>query len=125
MELDHIHIRCQDLEAAVKWYQEVMGAEIQRRGEVPGMPIVRMLLGGAVLALSPQRAEMQVEPLSGSPRWGVWQVSFKVADIQASYKELSARGAKFKGEPTAQTPTILAAFIDAPDGVEIELVQFL
>jgi len=124
LTLDHIHIRCHDLEAAVDYYVKVLGGEVEKRTSVPGMPIVRVRLGGQTIALSPKRQEMEVESLSGAPRWGVWQLAYRVDDIQAVYQELKARGAKFKGEPVEQVPGLTVAFVEAPDGVEIELLQF-
>ena len=124
IKAEHTHIRCQDVEAAVKWYEQIMNGKILRRGEVPGMPIVRMDVGGQVLALSPKREEMTVEASSGKPQWGVWQLAYEVDDIEKAYQEMKSKGAKFKKEPFQQTPAAKVAFIDAPDGVEIELLEF-
>jgi lactoylglutathione lyase len=121
---DHTHIRCADPEASEKWWTGVMGAELVSRGSVPGMPITRLDLGGIHISLSPQREEMQVEPLSGNPRWGVWQIGFQVDDINAAVDEIKSRGGEVIGGPTEQNPGMFTAFIKAPDGVEVELLHF-
>lgn len=125
IKIEHTHIRCQDLEAAVSWYEKVLGCKVLRRGEVPGMPIVRMDFHGQVFALSPPREGMKPEPLSGNPRYGVWQIAFEVDDIAAAAAEFKARGAEFEVEPFQQTPAQKVAFIKAPDGVQIELLEFM
>jgi catechol 2,3-dioxygenase-like lactoylglutathione lyase family enzyme len=122
-ELDHIHIRCQDLEASIKYYQELFGARETGRGEAKGMPIVRLSLGGAPIALSPRREGMEVEFLSGRPRYGVWQIGFKVADLAAAMAELTAKGAKFTAGPVVLGPHLSVAFVQAPDGVEVEIME--
>ena len=90
LKLDHIHIRCADLAAAEQWYTEVMGGKVVKRGEVPGMPIVRVELGSQIIALSPAKEGMEVEANSGRPRWGVWQISYQVEDIEAAAKKWAA-----------------------------------
>ena len=123
---DHLHIRCQDLEEAENFYTQIMGAEEVARSESKGMPIIRLKLGGTNICLSPKRAEMkEVEPLTDLPRWGAWQIGFKVQDIQEAYEFFKTKGAKFKAEPTSPRPNFWVAFIQAPDGVEIELMQVL
>ena len=124
IKIEHTHIRCQDLEAAVSWYEKVLGCQVLRRGEVPGMAIVRMDFHGQVFALSPPRDGMTPEPLSGNPRYGVWQIAFEVDDMDAAAALFKARGAEFEVEPFQQTPTQKVGFIKAPDGVQIELLEF-
>lgn len=123
MQLNHIHIRCRDMAQAEEFYANVLGGRVTQRVAVPGMPIVRVELGGQIIALSPPREGIEVEPLSGNNRWGAWQIAFQVDDIKAAYDELTARGAKFKGEPFEQIPGLKVAYVNAPDGVEIELLQ--
>ena len=121
---DHLHIRCQDMDKAENFYTRVLGAKEVARSEVNGMPIIRLELGGAIICLSPKRPEMkEVEPLGELPRWGAWQIGLKVPDIHEAYELLKSRGAKFKAEPTSPKPNFWTAFIDAPDGVEVEIMQ--
>lgn len=121
---DHIHIRCQDLEKAEKFYTEIMGGEVTERMMVRKMPIIRVAFGKTIISLSPKRAEMEeMEPLTGLPRWGAWQLGFEVDDIHKAYEHFKARGAEFRSEPALLEPNFWAAFVLAPDGVEIELMQ--
>lgn len=123
MKLNHIHIRCQDMAEAEDFYVSVLGGRLTQRGAVPGMPIVRVELGGQTIALSPPREGIEVEPLSGNNRWGCWQIAFEVDDIESAFAEMSERGAHFKGKPFEQIPGVKVAYILAPDGVEIELLE--
>lgn len=123
LEMNHIHIRCQDLEAALAFYTDIMGGELLGRGEALGMPIIRVGLGGAVLALSPPRADVQVEPFTGKPGYGTYQLGYTVPDIEQAYQDLTAKGVEFKGRPVQVREGLKAAFLAAPDGVEIELME--
>ena len=64
-----------------------------------------------------------MEPFSGKPGYGIYQLGFTVPDIEKTHKELTAKGVEFKGAPVTVRPGLKAAFLSAPDGVEIELME--
>ncbi|BEQ14670.1 VOC family protein [Desulfoferula mesophila] len=121
LKLDHVHLRCQDLEAAVSYYQKMLGGEVVARIEARGMPLVRMKVGDVFLAFSPQRDD-EPEPQSGL-HWGTYELGFWVDDVQRAYEELKAKGAEFVIEPMELRPGVWAAFFLAPDGVKIEILH--
>ena len=123
LTMNHIHIRCSDLDNALKFYTETLGGEFDGRSEAGGMPILRVKLGGATLSLSPPKEGLEVEPNSGKPRYGLYQLGFAVENIDQAYQELKAKGVVFKGEPK-KGPELKVAFLAAPDGMEIELMEF-
>jgi len=83
-EFHHVHLRCEDLDAAVGFYENVLDGKITERVALGGMPIVRMEVGGQRLFLSPKFGDIDVEAASGKARWGVYQLAFLVADIDAA-----------------------------------------
>ncbi len=121
---DHIHVRCVDPEASEKWWTEVMGLEVVKRGGVPGMPITRLAFGDMTLSLSPPKEGIEVEPLSGNNRYGAYQLGVTVDDLLATVEELRGRGAKVTLEPVEMSPGMMVSFIQGPDGVELELMQY-
>ena len=67
----HVHLRCEDVEAAVAYYEKMLNGEVTERVEVRGLPIVRMnIVEGEKIFLSPKFGDMEVEPTSGNPRLG-------------------------------------------------------
>ena len=122
---DHIHVRCVDPEASEKWWTEVMGLEVLKRGGVPGMPITRLGFGDMIISLSPPREGVEVEEFSGKNLYGMYQLGVTVDDLEATVEELRGRGAKVTLEPTEMNPGMMVSFIQAPDGVEIELMQYM
>ena len=115
----HIHLRCQDLEAAVAYYEKVFNGTVTERVEVRGMPIVRMKIGGENIFLSPKFGDAEVEPTTGTPRWGVYQLAFTVADLDAAVEDLQTKGAELEDLKPNGLPL---AFFKGPDNVQIELV---
>lgn len=119
--LDHVHLRCSDLEAAVAYYQKMFEGKVVGRFQARGMTLVRMQVGDVCLAFSPQRDD-EPEPQSGL-HWGAYELGFLVEDLPKTYEELKARGAEFISSPTEMRPGVQAAFVRAPDGVKIELLH--
>ncbi len=115
----HIHLRCEDVEVAVAYYQKMFDGTITERTEVRGLPIVRMKVGEENIFLSPKFGDMNVEPNSDNPRWGVYQLAFMVEDLDAAVKDLQAKGAELENTRPNGLPL---AFFKGPDNVQIELV---
>ena len=62
---------------------------------------------------------------SGPAMVGLYHVSLEVDDIEASATGLTSRGAEFLIPPFQIRPTRKTAFVKAPDGVLIQLIQDL
>ena len=122
-KFDHIHFRCEDVEASAAYYIKMFDGKILNRAEVRGLTIIQIEVAGERLFLSPKRAGDEVEPTSGKPRWGVYQIAFTVDNMDAAVKTLKARGAEFEGDQIVVSPSITIAFIKGPDNVQIELLQ--
>ena len=86
MRLEHIHqiaVYARDLEEAVAFYRDTLGATYLAKFDPPGL--VFFDFAGTRLLLE-----------KTGPKASVY---FRVDDIQSSYKELSAKGVKFLAEP--------------------------
>lgn len=119
---DHIHIRCEDLEASLTFWVDVLGAELIRRYESRGMEIARLDIGGAPVALSPKREDVDVRDQGGA-HWGLYQLGFRVDDLGRAVAEIEGKGGVFTGPVVEVSPRVRAAFLLGPDGVEIELME--
>ncbi|MEE2911112.1 MAG: VOC family protein [Candidatus Poribacteria bacterium] len=115
----HIHIRCQDLEASIDYYKKMFDGVVIEQVEVRGMTIARMKVGGENIFLSPKFGEAEVEPTTGNPRWGAYQLAFSVNDLESAVSDLENKGAKLENLRPNGLPL---AFFSGPDGVQIELV---
>ena len=120
---DHIHLRCQDVASAVRFYVDNFGAEVEGEGEALGMPITRVQLGGWVLSFSPPRQGVDVKVDGDEPGWGLYQLGLNVDDLDEMRARLSANGIQFCRGPVQVNDNLRVAFVDAPDGVEIELME--
>ena len=116
---DHVHLRCEDLDGAVSYYEKMFDGKVLETVDVGRLKVVRMEIGGERIFFSSQLEDMEVEDTSGNPRWGLFQLAFTVEDLDATVAELQAKGA----ELDYLLPEGKRAFFKGPDNVHIELIE--
>ena len=121
-KLLHTRYRVNDIEGSVKFYQEALGLVVSRRHTSPR---------GAQLAFlatpnSAEEIELCQMPAGAVPvqvQSDLTHLAFEVADLAAFVAELKSKGFELSDGPTTTSSGSLIAFIDAPEGYEIELIQ--
>ena len=120
-KLLHTRYRVNDLEKTVKFYKDVLGLEEMRRHKSPR--------GSELVFLKAPESEEQIE-LCSFPSSGPVQVqpdlthlAFEVDNLEEFGKHLAKLGLKYSDGPTTTSTGTVFAFIDAPEGYEIELIQ--
>ena len=120
--LDHIHFICGDVEGAVKYFENVFEAKETSRGEIRGLPVVRVNVKGAIIALM-GTAPGSSELVPGKGSRGLDHIGFTVKDLEKTMEDMKKQGAKFSVGITAGAPGVRYAFVDGPDGIRIELIE--
>ena len=120
-KLLHTRYRVNDLERTVKFYRDVLGlAEVKRHKSPRGSELVFMQADG-----SEELIELchfpGSEPVKCQP--DLTHLAFEVDSLAEFEKHLSAHGLKFSDGPTTSSSGSTFAFVDAPEGYEIELIQ--
>jgi lactoylglutathione lyase len=121
-KLLHTRYRLNDLERTVKFYKEVLGLEEVRRHKSPrGSELVFLKAPGSEelieLCHFPNSGPVQVQP-------DLTHLAFEVENLEAFGKHLEKHGIKFSDGPVYKEDGSGGfAFIDAPEGYEIELIQ--
>jgi lactoylglutathione lyase len=120
-KLLHTRYRVSDLERTVKFYRDVLGLEEVRRHKSPR--------GSELVFLKAPQSEETIE-LCYFPNSGPVQVqpdlthlAFEVDSLEEFGRHLTAHGYKFSEEPHIKADGGGFAFVDAPEGYEIELIQ--
>ena len=123
LSFDHVHLVSSDPHAAAAWYVDKLGGRIEHSYEMRGAPQIFVALGDATVIIRGQRTGEQAAERAGL-QWGVDHFGFGVSgDFDAYCESLRRAGVTFGLEPTDINPHTRIAFIDAPDGVSIELLQ--
>lgn len=120
-KLHHTRYRLNDLEKSVKFYKEVLGLEETRRHKSPrGSELVflKALESEELIELChfPASGPVQVQP-------DLTHLAFEVDNLEAFGKHLAKLGLKYSDGPTMRDDGGGFAFVDAPEGYEIELIQ--
>ncbi len=120
-KLLHTRYRVNDLERTVKFYCDVLGlTEIKRHKSPRGSELVFLKTAGSEelieLCSFPAAGQVQVQP-------DLTHLAFEVDDLAAFEKHLVAHGLKYSDGPITSSAGTTFAFIDAPEGYEIELIQ--
>jgi lactoylglutathione lyase len=120
-KLLHTRYRVNDLERTVKFYCEVLGLEQVRRRKSPR--------GSELVFLKAPESEEQIE-ICYFPDGGPVQVqpdlthlAFEVESLETFGRHIAQFGLNFSDGPHLKPDGSGFAFIDAPEGYEIELMQ--
>jgi len=120
---DHAHIISEDPASSVAWYVENLGGKIVNSQEVRGAPQIVVAFGDISILVRGQRSGEEVVDRQGM-EWGTDHFGFSVkGDFDGFCDNLKEKGVIFSLDPVDFTPNIRIAFIEAPDGVSIELLQ--
>ncbi len=120
-KLLHTRYRVNDLAKTVSFYKDVLGLEEVKRHKSPR--------GSELVFFKTPNSEELIEicsfPASGPVTLGpdVTHLAFEVDDMEAFALHAAARGYPLSDGPTESSSGCFA-FIDAPEGYEIELIQY-
>ena len=117
----HTRYRVNDLERTVNFYRDVLGLQEVRRHKSPR--------GSELVFLKAPHSEELIE-ITHFPGSGPVQVqadlthlAFEVDSLVEFERHLAKLGLKYSDGPTLKSDGSGFAFIDAPEGYEIELMQ--
>ena len=120
-KLLHTRYRVDDLERTVNFYKDVLGLEEVRRHKSPrGSELVFLKASESeeLIELCSYRASgpVQVQP-------DLTHLAFQVDSLEAFGRHLAGLGIKYSDGPHVRPGGGAIAFIDAPEGYEIELIE--
>ena len=114
-----------DVERSVRFYRDVLGAEVLR-DDAPAM--LRFHNGWIVINTgggpTPDKPEVTVQPPQDPNRLSGF-LNIRVKDIDAVYRDWTARGAEFITGPLNNHGAELRCYLRDPDGYLIEVGQTL
>ena len=128
-EIDHVAIAVRDLDAAVAWYESVLGARVAHRERIDHDGVEEALLEVAesfIQLLSPTTASSPVARFLQRRGEGIHHVGYRVADCAAALERLRAAGVQLideKPRPGSRGTTVAFVHPRGAFGALIELVQ--
>jgi methylmalonyl-CoA/ethylmalonyl-CoA epimerase len=128
-EIDHVAIAVNDLEAAIRWYEEMFGATVAHREVVDRDGVEEALLKVAdsyIQLLTPVSADSPVAKYLERNGEGIHHVGYRVDDCAAALATLQANGARVidsTPRPGSRGTTVAFVHPKTAFGTLIELVQ--
>jgi len=120
-KLLHTRYRVSDLEKTVSFYKDVLGLEEMHRSKSPrGSELVFFKAPGS-------EEEIEICKFDGSGPvnvgYDITHLAFEVDDLDAFAKHSASKGYPLSDGPTPTGGGGVIAFVDAPEGYEVELIQ--
>ncbi|MEK7354600.1 MAG: VOC family protein [Chloroflexota bacterium] len=111
--LSHIHLMSPDPMKTAEYYERMFGAKRVEARDINGRLTVRLDLSGTRIFVS---------KASGNAAPGLGHLSFRTDNMEAD-AELKVKGAKFSQEVRSSGPAFKVAFVEAPEGLSIEVQE--
>ncbi|PKN77374.1 MAG: hypothetical protein CVU52_00690 [Deltaproteobacteria bacterium HGW-Deltaproteobacteria-10] len=123
MKWYHLGIKAKDSEASIRFYMEVLGLAIVDTVDVWGKKFT--FVGNDTIQIEIEQANPGDTQANPSSMTGMNHFSVVVEDIHAFVKEARAKGACVLMEPFNPRPDRLTTFLSDPDGVLIQIIQYV
>jgi lactoylglutathione lyase len=114
---DHVHLRCSDYEAALRFFAENLDAREEGRVVAGERITVTIRMGGTVYKVSPRKGG------APTPHHEIYHPGFETDDLLGELEKMKARGVKVTQGPVQNPSQRAYAFVEGPDGIAIELIQ--
>ena len=117
----HTRMRVSDLDESAGFYQKVFGLEVTRKHESPR--------GSKLVFLSVPNSDEEIEltyfPGSGPVvvQEDLMHLAFEVESMSVFQSHVQSLGLSLSDGPTSSSSGSTFAFVDAPDGYEIEVIE--
>ncbi|MDR1009986.1 MAG: VOC family protein [Opitutaceae bacterium] len=120
-KLLHTRMRVNDIEKTIRFYVDVLGLKVARDSVSPrGARLVFLQTPGSgeeiELCQLPGAEPVRVPP-------DLMHLAFQVGNLAAFAAALEKKGVRLSDGPHKTSDGDLIAFIDAPEGYEVELIQ--
>lgn len=115
MKVKNAVVAVENLEESAKFYRDILGMdEVRRFSPRPGL----------TLAFFKGEGEATIELVHGEEgKNGLYMVGMEIDDMDVEISKLKAEGVKIKEGPYGAPGGPKIAFLEGPDGVDIELIE--
>jgi lactoylglutathione lyase len=121
-KLLHTRMRVNDIERSVRFYEQALGLVASRRHTSPrGAQLVFLTTPNSDEEIELCQMPPGAEPVKVQP--DLMHLAFEVDDLEAFAAGIKAKGFALSDGPTKTGSGSVIAFIDAPEGYEVELIQ--
>jgi len=124
-EFHHIHFRASSFDEVRAFYCGVLEAEDLGLVTLAGAEHLRLKLAGQILNFAPDAPGRVSPAVPATERLGIYHIAFTVDNLEKSCADYESRGARFASDVLRPTDDLKVRFIQAPDGMHVELMELL
>ncbi len=123
MRLEHTCYRVLDMQKSLDFYINKLGFENKKTVELKqvGQLAIYVAPPGDPTAIELLEDQNRTEPYELGD--GYSHIAVEVESVEQTFKDWSARGVQFRGQPFRMAHGAFIAFCEDPDGYVIELVE--
>lgn len=118
----HVHLLCSNLDETEQFLIEMIDARLIERTRFGAAAGSKLVLGNAAIYLRLANPSEEVDPNNRDLQFGYHHIGVAVDDVDAAYRELTAKGVVFT-IPPKHTPNGSIAFFKGPDDIIVEVYQ--
>ena len=123
MHWNHTGIKTTNIEKSIHFYCDILG--FRKLEEVVIMNKNYIFVGNDTVKIEIEEAKSSDTPADMRERAGLYHLCFTVEDIEKTAADLNEKKVKFLLPVSQFIPGRKIAFIEDPDGVLIQLIQYL
>jgi len=123
MYLHHSGIKSADIKKSIDFYTRILGLEVLESLEVVGRTFY--FVGNDRTRIEIEEANPGDEMMKVDTGYGLYHLAFAVEDLDGFAARLKAEAVRFILDPIQLRADRKIAFIEDPDGVRIQLIEFL
>lgn len=123
MYLHHSGIKSADIDKSLDFYTRILGLEVLERIDLVGRRFY--FIGNDKTRIEIEQSNPGDEMLNVDKGYGLYHLAFAVEDLEGLAARLKAESVRFIMEPMQLRADRKIAFIEDPDGVRIQLIEFV
>ena len=123
MHWNHTGIKTTNIEKSIHFYCDILG--FRKLEEVVIMNKNYIFVGNDTVKIEIEEANPSDTPADMRKNVGLYHLCFTVDDLEHTAADLKGKGVEFMLPPSRFRPDRKIAFIRDPDGVIIQLIEYL
>ncbi len=123
MYLHHSGIKSADIDRSLDFYTRILGLEVLERIDLVGRRFY--FIGNDKTRIEIEQSNPGDEMINVDKGYGLYHLAFAVEDLEGLATRLKAESVRFIMEPMQLRADRKIAFIEDPDGVRIQLIEFV
>ncbi len=123
MQWNHVGIKTADIKKSLNFYCDILGLQILQEVSILGKTFY--FVGNDSFSIELEEGNPENTQIDSSNQTGLNHISLTVEDAQSTVQSLKEQGVTILLEPIQTQPDRWVAFVQDPDGVFIQFIEYV